>query len=313
VFGSGNKLIQGGLKKLYPLHIVRIDDVDKAGKCSPCVEALTDKSEIQSVWYPGNGFDSIEVQSPLFNKVEVLQVREFGPMFNKIEHNMTMYKSMWWSKECSDSYSKDTPVKENKWVNSRRIKHYFSSVKRCWKSIASSKVKSTCWLIINHSLPVASRVHRDLVTVCSICEGKNVDHTHVFESCSRAKEVWKGVNEGLQAVYNVEIEASFSDVLNPGQLDGPGGKIIDAVAGITAHELWLDYCSYTHGRGELPPADKLSNAILAHFRLTLMSELSLLRSDLVWWERKFIFKPYLEGEESVRETLLHLKIQDKHF
>jgi hypothetical protein len=38
-----------------------------------------------------------------------------------------------------------------------------------------------------------------------------------------------------------------------------------------------------------------------------MSELSLLRSDLVWWERKIIFKPYLEGEESVRETLLHLK------
>jgi hypothetical protein len=60
---------------------------------------------------------------------------------------------MWWAKE-------------NKWVNSRRIRDYFSSVKKCWCSISSSQVKSTCWLIINHALPVASRVNRKVVTTC---------------------------------------------------------------------------------------------------------------------------------------------------
>jgi hypothetical protein len=240
--------------------------------------------------------------------VDILQVREFGPAFGKVEHNRTMYDCMWWSKECSDTYKKDTPVKENRWVNSRRIKDYFSSIKRCWKSIGSSKVKSTNWLIINHALPVASRVHRNKVTLCQVCGGSNVDHTHIFESCPRrTKEVWAKVNERLHTDSKIEIEASFDDVLNPGKIDDLGGKIIDLVASIAAHELWLDYCNYTHGRGDITPADKVSNAILAHFRLTLESELSLLESDLAWWDKKFVFKPSLKGNEDIVGLLTDLK------
>ena len=76
---------------------------------------------------------------------------------------------------------------------------------------------------------------------------------------------------------------------------------------LVAHELWLDYCSYTHGNGEVPPTDKVSNAILAHFRLTLESEVSLLRSDLARWENKFLFKPSLRGNEEVEGILENLK------
>jgi hypothetical protein len=119
--------------------------------------------------------------------------------------------------------------------------------------------------------------------------------------------VWKEVNLHLYLDYHVEVEASFSDVLNPGQLVHPASGVIDALAGITVHELWLDYCNYMHNNDELPPADKVSNAILAHFRLTLMAEHNLLKSDLAWWERKFIFKPALMGNENVEEIVQGLK------
>ena len=62
-----------------------------------------------------------------------------------------------------------------------------------------------------------------------------------------------------------------------------------------------------HDNGELPPADKVSNAILAHLRLTLMAEHNLLKSDPAWWERKFIFKPALMGNENVDEIVQGLK------
>src|SRR4051794_32122929 len=140
-----------------------------------------------------------------------------------------MYTCLWLARECLGYYDKDTPVKENKWVIQKRIKEYYASVTKCWSGISSSKVKSTSWLIINHSLPVASRVHRKVLTTCKVCNGSNVDHAHVFEMCPRAKDVWAKVNERLHAYYNIEVEASFDDVLNPGKLEYPAGKIVDAV------------------------------------------------------------------------------------
>ena len=154
---------------------------------------------------------------------------------------------------------------------------------------------------------MASRVNRKTVTTCKVCQEDNVDHTHVFEKCPRAQAVWDNVNLHLFLDYHIEVEASFNDVLNPGQLSHPATAIVDALAGITVHELWIDYCNYMHDRGELPPADKVSHAIHAHFRLTVMSELHLLKSDLAWWNRKFVFRPSLCGNDEVEEIITSLK------
>ena len=53
--------------------------------------------------------------------------------------------------------------------------------------------------------------------------------------------------------------------------------------------------------------DLVANAIIAHFRLNLEAELSLLKSDLAWWNRKFIFKPQLKESTDVEELISSLK------
>ena len=95
--------------------------------------------------------------------------------------------------------------------------------------------------------------------------------------------------------------------MNPGLLEYPAVYITDALAGIAVHELWLDYCNIEHDNRDVPPADLVCNTILIHFRLTLEAELSLLKSDLAWWERKLIFKPELLQSPDVIENISNLK------
>ena len=48
----------------------------------------------------------------------------------------------------------------------------------------------------------------------------------------------------------------------------------------------------------------LSQGFTSHSSQTL---LTLLRSDLAWWERKFIFQPHLEADENIGTILMQLK------
>ena len=38
-------------------------------------------------------------------------------------------------------------------------------------------------------------------------------------------------------------------------MEDPMGKVIDAIAAVTAHEIWKDYCDLVH-RDEIPPAER---------------------------------------------------------
>lgn len=90
------------------------------------------------------------------------------------------------------------------------MRDYYTSIKRSWKCVASSKAKSTQWLLINHALPVKNRLgDRKEVTTCVVCKGQGVDHSHVFNSCPRASQIWEEVNSGLSEKFNVEIQFSF--------------------------------------------------------------------------------------------------------
>src|SRR4051794_19501310 len=75
VFGAENKLVMGAIHRLDPLHLIRVSAVDLQGMCHPSMDALTDVKEVQSVWYPGDGVDFIDIHSPLFEKFDIMQVR----------------------------------------------------------------------------------------------------------------------------------------------------------------------------------------------------------------------------------------------
>ena len=51
----------------------------------------------------------------------------------------------------------------------------------------------------------------------------------------------------------------------------------------------------------------LKTAILAHFQLTLQAECNLLQSDLAWWEHKFVYRPQLLEDQSVKDVIEGLK------
>ena len=206
------------------------------------------------------------------------------------------------------AFNKDTPVKTNKWVVGRKLSNYNESVGRGWKSIASSKVKSTCWLLRSHALPVADRLgDRITPATCLICGTQGVTHEHALSQCPRAKEVWLQVNQMAWDNHRIEVPIDFSDALNPGKIPGYEGKIVDALAEITVHELWLDYCEYTHKPSTPPPTQIVSNAILAHFGLNLASELILHYEDLAWWARKSLFHQELEAKGEIVGLLTDLE------
>ena len=69
----------------------------------------------------------------------------------------------------------------------------------------------------------------------------------------------------------------------------------------------MDYCGYVHEHEELPLADVVSNAILAHFQLTLQAECNLLQSDLAWWEHKMVYRPHLAEDLNVKEVIMGLR------
>jgi hypothetical protein len=84
------------------------------------------------------------------------------------------------------------------------------------------------------------------------------------------------------------------------------GKVLDALAEITLHEIWLDYCSMQKPSNP-PPTQIVSNAILAHFGLNMASELILHYEDLAWWARKSLFHQELEDNGSIEVLLTDLK------
>jgi hypothetical protein len=215
---------------------------------------------------------------------------------------------MLFAKECMGAFQKDTPVKVNKWEVSKKLKNYNESVGRGWKSITSSKVKSTCWLLRSHALPVADRLgDRSVPATCIICGTKGVSHEHVFNQCPIAKEIWSIVNQMAWDNHCMEVSVDFLDALNPGKLPGYEGRVLDALAEITLHEIWLDYCNYSHKPSTPPPTQIVSNAILAHFGLNMASELSLLSEDLAWWARKSLFHPELEAKGDFEVLIKDLK------
>ena len=219
---------------------------------------------------------------------------------------------MVFARDCSDAFKKDTPCKEIKWVKDRKIKDYLLSIKRGWKSPASSKAKSTQWLLINHSLPVKSRINREVVTQCEVCGGLNVDHEHVFKTCSRAKEIWSLTNSGLGQNYGFEVPISFEDALNPGSLgEGYASSLADALAASATHHIWADHCSREFGKNSPPPAKSVANAILGHFSLLIKAELGSLQADLAWWECKREFRPGIMSNPKVNDIFLGIKARIK--
>lgn len=182
------------------------------------------------------------------------------------------------------------------------------SIKAGWKTLASSKDKGTWWLLINHSLPVKSRIDRKNDTFCNVCKGKGVDHTHVFNNCPRAKEIWKGVNLGTKERFGIEAEASFENALNVGLEEGISERIMDSLNQTVIHHMWRDYCKIEFGKEPPTPTQSVSDAILTHFNLTLEAELANLQADMTWWARKVKYKPGILTE-NVSETLDNLRVR----
>src|ERR1041384_8380866 len=138
-------------------------------------------------------------------------------------HNKLLYESalLWRSK--AGAFKKETPVKNNKFVASHDILNYEESVQGCWNTWASSKTKSTNWLLINHALPVSARVKRKEVTCCSVCGMGQEDIKHVFNGGVRVGAGWEGVNIDTANQFGIQVPASFAVALNPGLDGSPAG------------------------------------------------------------------------------------------
>lgn len=102
-------------------------------------------------------------------RTKAMRIREFGPMFGKIEHNEVLYEAMLFSRSCAGAFKKQAKQKTNKLVNLRLVHDLKQSARSCWRTMASSKVKSTQWLLINHALPVEARIRRHETAICKLC------------------------------------------------------------------------------------------------------------------------------------------------
>ena len=57
----------------------------------------------------------------------------------------------------------------------------------------------------------------------------------------------------------------------------------------------------------------MSNAILAHFCLTITAELNLMKADLAWWVRKFEYQPHLQVVLETSRLIPRLKARINGF
>jgi hypothetical protein len=250
----------------------------------------------------------LPINDPNLKKSSHLRIREFGPKFHKVDHNKSLYETMVQAKEREGRFKKQPPVKINRFVESNLIEDYSSSVAGCWRSHASSKAKSTQWLLINHALPVASRIHREEDTPCPRCGTSPTNLAHVFRDCPRARDTWELVNASLELDLGSKSTVDFKQALNPGQDRKFSTRFLDTLCAVAIQHIWLDYCGIIHEKeGSDAPPEVLAMTILADFRLTMRAELKSLRDDLAWWTKKTSINPALLAREEVRENLENLQ------
>jgi hypothetical protein len=267
-------------------------------------ESLTDKEFVRSIWMKDSQNMSMDIKGAGINKSSKIRTREFGPLFSKIEHNKVLYLAMKFSKSTQDGFRKEGKVKENKWALTKWVQDYPKSIKGTWNSLADSKAKSVQWLLINHALPVGSRIIRNGPSPCRRCNCQYSTLKHVFEECPRAQAIWAAVNEGWEKRFKSPLVFDFRNALNPGADKEFSTKVYDTVGAITVHQIWLDYCAITHDnpKGNIPELE-LGDAILSTFFLTMKAELGLLKKDFEWWLNKEQYSPGILSKGEVEEAL----------
>jgi len=191
------------------------------------------------------------------------------------------------------------------------------SAQNCWKSIADSKAKSTHWLLINHALPVESRIKRGSETTCKNCGEGPVDLEHVFGTCERAKIVWKDTSKFLAEKLGIKRNIGLNKALIPGDKKNPVERILTGINAIVVRNIWLDYCNtYFGSKGETVavPPEVLVTAISSDIITTVHAERGLLDNDLKWWKRKLVFhEELIHLSPDVEGNLASLKTRIKSY
>ena len=162
------------------------------------------------------------------------------------------------------------------------------------------------WLLINHALPVESRLKRDSITWCRRCEEGPEDLPHVFDKCPRAKDIYRETNLLLANTLGITHEATFVSTLNPGSGERDiDTKVIDTINAITSSYIWKDCCNFTHeNEGKDLPAEAIAKEIGITFALSIKAEIKMLYMDLKAWNLREAFHPcLLTSNPEIVETI----------
>jgi hypothetical protein len=282
----------------------------KEGIPSPLMQAFVDPEEVQAIWHRGYNELGVGVEAALKNSI-TLTIREFGARFKRVEHNKTLYQAMKFANSTDGKFKKESKVKTNRFVEAGLVTDICKSGKHCWKSFAPSRDKSTLWLLINHALPVESRIRRDSITLCRRCEEGPEDLPHVFAHCPRAKEIYAETNTLLVDNLGIKKGISFIEAMNPGRQGTElSHKLMDTVNAIAVHNLWKDYCAFSHNNDSKDlPAKVISLEIVKDFALAVKAEIGLLRKDYKGWLLREKYTPGLLETPEVESIVEGLMIR----
>ena len=168
-----------------------------------------DSREITAIWHRNMPNLSMKVNDDRLCKKSPIKGREIGPTFFKPDHNKALYEAMLFPLECKGKFIKESKPKQNKWVAKGLLLDSKKAAKECLTSYASSKEKSTQWLLINHALPVAARVQRNTTTTCKTCGCSPCDMEHYLVSAPTPKAFLPSLRQNCRNIWELTSQSPW--------------------------------------------------------------------------------------------------------
>lgn len=217
---------------------------------SPNIIAHTDPAEVAVTVYDDKDCKQrITIKDLLTLEEEPRPLEQFGPAFVKKCDNSILAKAQLLRAETKY-------IKPNKWVEKYNI-DLAETHKAYRKTFAHSKIKSFCWLLASHALPVGTRLFgKEANKKCPRCEADEEDIKHTLHSCGWVKKVREATFlEWLSRTGEDRGAADykFKDLAFPNQSQQPMPTAWLTLYAIFMHHCWKDRCEWKYGRGEVTP------------------------------------------------------------
>ncbi len=218
-----------------------------------------------------------------------VKVTKHGPAFNRVEVNKHLYQAQLCSALKMDAGGVRKTLRWEVLYGKSKVRKAFQAN---WSSSLSSKIQSFRWLLLNHALPVGTRLGLD--KPCPMC-GEEESIEHLFFDCTYASTIWREVIAGWMARAKITVHGSNSDlaIIGPGwgfwntvcfprpNADLP--KVWTVIQGVTAYHIWRSRCTKVF-RGKVPPPPEVEvPQIWQHVSLTIAAEIDALEDTKIWW------------------------------